>query len=110
MYTWITEKKPLWQSYDGAIRSFDAMEDEHLANVICHMNHYRNAYTDQTRMEAMKEVARRGLSEKFLAGALYPFRDKVTGDWLIWSFDEAKVVKVKDLANQPKPVAPFSGV
>ena len=84
-------KQKLWQSYDGAIRSFNAMDDEHVANIIQHCIFYKHA---RGLVLALQEADRRKLSEAFLNGAQYPYKSKVTGDWMIWDFNLHRPVKI----------------
>jgi hypothetical protein len=84
--------KTVWTSYNGTKRSFDAMDNEHLANVIKHMEYYAHQYPLAKYLEAMKVVTERGLTSEFLAKAPYPFKDLKTGNWYIWSFEVNYVV------------------
>lgn len=86
--------KSLWQSVTGAIQTFDAMTDEHVANIILHMKHYRNQFTLAKLDEIEAEAKARKLTKKFIEGAPYPFLDRRTGKWMIWSFEEDYVVPV----------------
>jgi hypothetical protein len=93
--------KTLWQSIDGSIRSFSAMTDEHLANVLLHMTHYKFAYSLEAFQEALHEACNvRDLSNMFLHSAPYPYKDLRTKKWMIWSFEEHTVVEVRKLAGR----------
>ena len=85
-------KDGLWTSYDSSVRNVKAFDNEHLANVLLHINRYCSNYIYS--LDLQKEADLRGLTEKFLNGAPYPFKDKITGEWLIWSFELGHLVKV----------------
>ena len=78
-------QETLWQSIDGSVRSFSAMTNEHLANVVMHFQHYGSG--GRVLSHALKEINIRGLSEEFLKGAPYPYQNPRTGKWYIWSFE-----------------------
>lgn len=84
----------LWESVDGAIRSFSAMDDEHLANVLLHVTHYQTRYNYGIYINIMAEIEKRKLTKKFLSGATYPWRNKRTGVWYIWDFKKNFIVEV----------------
>lgn len=99
----LVNHKVVWQSENGAIRSFDAMDDEHLANLLHFVRYY-----DKTRtfapsfiLQLNEEITKRRLSTEFLEKAPYPYKDKSTGDWYIWSYDVHHNVKVSDLVKKP---------
>ena len=79
------DSRLLWESRDGAMLTFSAMDNEYLANVICFMTYYKNIAT-KFLVEAMTEVKLRKLTEKYLDGAPYPYQDKRTRQWKIWDF------------------------
>lgn len=86
--------KTLWKSINGSMRSFDAMDDEHIANICIHLIHYSNRYPVNIRYEIELEIKRRNLSDDFIHGAPYPWKDKATGIWHIWDFEKGDVVRV----------------
>jgi hypothetical protein len=90
----------LWQSVDGSIRSFSAMTDEHLANVLLHITHYTGGGYGRVLQHVQKEIAARGLSEKFLKGAPYPFKDPRSGRWYIWSFEVNYIVPISGIQEE----------
>lgn len=85
--------KTMWKSCDGSVRSFDAMSNEHLANVLLHMAYYSMwptagfpQYDISLIDEALQVVNKRNLPDNFLDGAPYPHKDLNTGEWKIWNF------------------------
>ena len=72
---------------NGRSRSFSAMDDEHLANVILHMSYYNKNLRPTVLAEAMEEYSKRNLSQAFLDAAPYPYKDSRSGVWMIWDFD-----------------------
>ncbi len=91
----------LWGSVDGSVRSFSAMDDEHLANVILHIQHYLEdralGYDRIILREAQEEARKRKLSPSFLKGAPYPWRHKQTGKWYIWDFSVNTVIQINGI-------------
>jgi hypothetical protein len=82
--------KTLWQSANGSIRTFSAMDNEHLANVIQHMRYYYGKVNE----EVIAEAEYRGLSDEFLNGAPYPYKDCRIGEWKIWSYQKNRDVVI----------------
>ena len=91
----------LWGSVDGSVRSFSAMDDEHLANVILHIQYYledrARRYDRVLLKEAQVEARNRKLSSAFLKGAPYPWKHKQTGKWYIWDFSVNNVVQINGI-------------
>ena len=83
----------LWTSFDGKTRSISALDDEHLANVLCHINHYPRNYTIETLTQVGTECLRRKLDSRFLQAAPYPFKWVEDGLWYIWDFKKNCVVR-----------------
>lgn len=75
----------LWTSTNGSVRSFSAMDDEHLANVYLHLLTY-GGRMPQIPHALYLEIFKRELTPKFLAGAPYPYKDKITKQYKIWDF------------------------
>jgi len=66
----------VWTNYEGRRTAFKDMDDEHLANIIKWVKERLDCYPVEL-LEKLQEFAeKRGLSEEFLAGAEYPFRNK----------------------------------
>lgn len=72
-----------WQDHLGNKLKVKDMSDEHIANTIQHIKFYR--YSEAIIEFFLEEAERRKLSEKFLAGAQYPYKDG-KGHWLLWNF------------------------
>ncbi len=84
----------LWQSFDGSVRSFSAMTNEHLANVALHIRHYGNGTNGRILAHVQKEIDKRNLSKDFIEGAPYPYQNPRDGKWYIWSFDVDRIVPI----------------
>lgn len=90
--------KMVWRSADDSIRSLSAMDDEHLANALLHMRHYGRSFSiEQYNLVLNEAVNVRGLSITFLRGAPYPYKNKRTGKWMIWSFEANCDVQISGL-------------
>lgn len=77
------------------------MTDEHLANVLLHMTHYKFSYYNEALHEALYEACIvRNLTDMFLHSAPYPYKDVRTEKWMIWSFQKHTVVEVRELAGR----------
>jgi hypothetical protein len=94
----------IWTSLDGKTRSFSAMDDEHLANVILHMSYYHNRLRSTVLAEALEEYSKRNLSQAFLDAAPYPYKDTRNGVWMIWDFD---LSTIRPYVGDRQPIVRF---
>lgn len=76
-------KKTVWTTHLGNEVSIEGMHDMHLANAIQFLTRYGN---NMTFLKALKKEAKlRKLSQEFLDGAQYPYKDG-KGNWIVWDF------------------------
>jgi hypothetical protein len=83
-----------WKTHLGNKVTVEGCCDEHLANMIQYITHYRMwADTEEVLILLKEEVKLRGLAQEFLDKAQYPYRDG-RGNWIVWDFatGEPKVI------------------
>lgn len=65
-----------WVTYDDRVIPLKDLEDIHLANLIKWVKEHPLDYPVQL-LQVLHEIAeKRGLTEEFLAGAEYPYKDR----------------------------------
>lgn len=84
-------RKAEWQTHLGNMVSVEGCSDEHLANTIQWLSHYKTG--SKTLAVLKREAKNRGLTKDFLDRAQFPYKDG-KGNWIVWDFkaSEPKVV------------------
>lgn len=84
-------KKTAWETHLGNQVTVEGMHDMHLANAIQFLMRYNN---NAAFLKILKKEAKsRKLSQEFLDGAQYPYKDG-KGNWIVWDFfkDRPKII------------------
>lgn len=84
-------RKMEWTTHLGNTVTVEGMADEHIANTIQFLTHYK---VKASFLELLKkEAKRRRLTKAFLARAQIPYKDG-RGNWIVWDFvsDRAEIV------------------
>ena len=76
-----------WRTHLGIMVTLDGIADEHLANLVQYLHHYKFPRT--VLREVFAEVKRRGLTKEFLARAPIPYKDGV-GNWIVWDYETGR--------------------
>ena len=84
--------KMRWTTSQGVSYPLNRLEDQHLANIWWHLNHY--CYNSVAVPLIAQEIRRRGMPNEFLKGAPYPYFDMVEKCWKKWSIDEMRDVEL----------------